>query len=66
MIRKITTGIQLKREVVSLTPGLEVAEKKQVPAYAIFSAFLQLPLFTVQKIIPQHPIYALPQVERPI
>jgi hypothetical protein len=51
---------------VSFTPGLEVAEKKQVPAYAIFSAFLQLPLFTVQKIIPQHPIYALPQVERSI
>jgi hypothetical protein len=41
MIRKIT-GIQLKRDWVSPTTGLEVAEKKQLPAYAIFSTFLQL------------------------
>jgi len=64
-IRKITTGIQLKRDCVSPIADLEVAEKKQVPAYAIFSIFLQLLLFTVQK-NNSTASTALPQGERPI
>jgi len=49
MIRKITTGIELKRDWVSPTPGLGVAEKKKLPDYAILSTFLHLPPLLFKK-----------------